>query len=680
MSTPNWQSRHLEVAAQCWKAPFRGEIWDYARRVWLGSSYVVPDAHVCNPCKARGIAHCRHFEIDTCRQLVGPLRAMRDPNVELVMVLKAAQTLGSLSWDMAVHYFLAVSPYMTIAVFLENDQKALSYADKRLMPTLRANPDIAPLLPTGIDRFDASKREIKFTNGKIIAVMGLNETNASSLSWEVVIIDEGWQHGADGLMLKAVDRAKQVARRKIIIVGQAGDETGDQHQFFWSKCSQVPLTYACPECGHRQAFALNKARPGDFDAGTPELTQRLNADPWYGLKVLERFSDLTTPEAIQEAARGSFVECYQCGYRIRDTREGRAALMATYRQDYQPAGYTPKASWVGFWIPDAASVTIPFAQTMTAYIAAKKANDELGNSTPLHDFYINRWATAWHQGIISVTVPVVTGSYDISNAIPDEVCRVMAVDCQQDDALTAATGKSTMGHYWYIARAIDKYGNTYQLSRGYATSHQQWQEVQRRLQISNENVGIDGGNWRQEVIRLAAENIEQVQKRVRRHGRWAVQPMLFTWTVLVGSGKRNSWKWPDGHHRSISTMQPQGQRITWQGRQLEIRVPLYEWSNLSIKDQLAELVRGGAGRVKFLSLGRDKIEEATRLREVGNLTYENQMAAEYRTTKKTGVPYWEKQRADNHYLDCECMCLAMFGLGGFLGVAAAPEAAGNAAE
>jgi hypothetical protein len=144
--------------------------------------------------------------------------------------------------------------------------------------------------------------------------------------------------------------------------------------------------------------------------------------------------------------------------------------------------------------------------------------------------------------------------------------------------------------------------------------------------------------------------------------------------MLVGSGKRLSWKWADGKSRSASTMQPQARRVTLKGQQIEIKIPLYEWSNLNVKDQLAELVRGGDGRVQFKSLTRAQLPEAVQLKEVGNLTYENQMAAEYRTMKKTtGQPYWEKLRPDNHYLDCECMALVLLGLGGFLGIAAAPE-------
>jgi len=249
----------------------------------------------------------------------------------------------------------------------------------------------------------------------------------------------------------------------------------------------------------------------------------------------------------------------------------------------------------------------------------------------------------------------------------------MAVDCQQDPGATAASGKSTMGHFWYVARAMDKAGNMFQLARGYATNAQEWQDVQKKLEIANENVGVDGGFWRSEVIDMAAKHIAAYPRKVRKHGRWITQTMLFTYTVLVGSGKRVSWRHKDGRHRSVSTMQPQSRRIQWQANPLDIKVPLYEWSNLSVKDQLSELIRGGEGRVQFKSLSRSQLPEHVLLKEAGNLTYENQMGCEYRTQKKNGEPYWEKSRPDNHYFDCEAMCLVLFGLGGFLGIAAAPE-------
>jgi hypothetical protein len=164
---------------------FRGEIYDYARLIGeLGAGYTGDWAltNLCRPCRALGRLRCRHFEIDTARHLIGPFKAIRDPNVRVVMLLKAAQTAGSLVWDLTVHYLLVHSSYMRIKVLMDSDEKARSYCTQRLMETLKKNPNISPLLPTGAERFGVTDTELRLLNGKTLFVGGLNERNASPFS------------------------------------------------------------------------------------------------------------------------------------------------------------------------------------------------------------------------------------------------------------------------------------------------------------------------------------------------------------------------------------------------------------------------------------------------------------------------------------------------------------------
>lgn len=409
---------------------FREEIWDYARTFELGSSYEVPKDNLCIECRTKGINRCRHFDINSARQLIGPMQAIRDENVRTVMVLKATQTLGSLVWDLALHWFIVHSPYQTMIVYLDADDKAQNYCDKRLMPTLKANPDIAPFIPTGIDRHDAKKTDIKFTNGKIIRICGLNESNASSLTWQVVVVDEGWLHFSDGLMQKAIDRAKQVENRKIIIIGQAGKADEDQDKIWNGLNKRVPLTFACPCCGGRQEFSFTKSRPEDFKPIVREGIEPPKAGTFYGLTVPQRFSEIID---IKAAAKEACYDCYHCGHHIADTKENRKAMMASYEQDWKQDGLVPPNYEVGFWNPDPASVTLPFAQTMAAYIAASKSDKERGNRQPLMDFYQNRWATAWSDGIIgfsTTTMPI--NIFDAEKPMPGELVRIAGVDVQDD--------------------------------------------------------------------------------------------------------------------------------------------------------------------------------------------------------------------------------------------------------
>lgn len=535
------------------QARFRGEIWDYARTFELGSSYEVPADNVCKLCRSKGITACRHFEIDTARQIAGPMRAIADPNVRILALLKAVQTLGSLAYDLALHWLIVHSEYKTIIVFLDADDKALSYADKRLMPTLKANPDIVPLLPTGAQRFDDKKCDIKFTNGKILRVCGLNDTNASSLTWQVVVIDEGWLHHSDGLMQKAIDRSKQVQNRKVIIIGQAGNHDEDQDKIWRGLNRHVPITFACPCCGGRQEFSITSSRPADFVPRAPDVSRlpsQFQAEllppapgTYWGLKVKTRFADIKTEPEIKSVAATARFECYHCGFEIPDTRDMRRRMMATYEQDYQsslttPAGevvkFTPENFEVGFWNPDPSSVTIPFAQTMQEYIIAKKTQDEIGTELKIQDFYKNRWATAWNPDLTRNLKASVHEHYDVKKEWLDEWRRGLIIDNQHE-----------LQTQWASAWAVSRSGKSRQLWRGplkgLGTHGRDWKTQpdtvagkQAELGIKDQWVFLDGAYMRQQLVDECA-----------KHGHWGTvggQRVWLCWNLLVGS------KWTDFAH------------------------------------------------------------------------------------------------------------------------------------
>ncbi len=594
------------------KPPFRGSITDYARTISLGSGYIgVPDENVCRTCRDKGIYSCRHFEIDTARQLVGPFQAIEDENVRVVMILKAAQTLGSFTWDMSVHYLIVHSRYKRIKVLIDSDEKARRYCDERLMDTLKNNPDIAPMLPTGARRFDDAKTEIRFTNGKTLTVCGLNESNASSLPSDVIVIDEGWLHQSDGLMKKAVDRTKQIKHRKVIIVGQAGDVKEDQDIIWTSLDKRVPLTFACPCCDGRQEFELNKVRPESF---TPRPRthwmgeyEAPKAGTYFGFKTPHKFSDLTTPEQVKAAADATVVECLYCGYEILDTKENRSNLMASYEQNYQetaPDGtrFTPPDYRVGFWNPDPSSVTVPFAQTMYEYILAVKANEEFGNIMPLRDFYKGRWATPWDKNISSKTEARITASiYDGKEQLPGEKVRISATDIQhnlthmiyQAWAIGDGTPPRLLHYEWVKPPAMD----TDEQKRNFCKARVR--ELDKEFGIEVQNSMKDAGHRPDLVREWAAEDAVIIEQVVG----WAKKKKVYTYGLLIGDdrlsylwknpGRKNSWE----RFKQERTMV--NQDILRDGKRLVIPVYTRSWSNPSIKD-IAVRWRDGDGAPRIL--------------------------------------------------------------------------------
>lgn len=547
-ATKEFRQRARLVANQL-KPPFRGSIEEYCRTIKLGSGYIGKwaEGNLCRNCRSKGgIDRCRHFEIDTARHLLGPFKAIFDPRVRIVMLLKAAQTAGSTVWDMTVHWALVHSEYMRIKVFLDCDDKAREYCQKKLMDTLKANPDIAPLLPTGAERFGVSMTELRLLNGKVLTVCGLNETNASSLPSDLIIIDEGWLHQSDGLMKKAFDRAKQVGDgAKIIVVGQAGDVGEDQDIIWKALHKRVPLTWACPSCQGRQTFELNKERTAST-ANSAEST-KVKTDGYYGFKIEKRFSELHTPEEIKVACAETCIECQFCGFEIHDTPEMRWALNNSFEQDYQETGpngekYTPDNYSVGFWNPDPASMFVPFRGTMMDYVRAKKAKEDTGNDKQLIDFYRGNWATAWDPNLIKTIRARSQERYDAQSDWPEEWRghRCLVVDCQQE-----------LQYFWASVWAVSKTGKSRQLWRGtlygfgepIKATGQSRAATGRTLQPNQKQTIADKqaefGVLDQFVFLDAGYMKEDLVEEAAKHGHWVREDdgekNWYCWTLMVGS-------------------------------------------------------------------------------------------------------------------------------------------------
>lgn len=688
---------------------FRGEIWEDDAEVPMGKGY----ANEGEP-----------FDIESAQYLKPVWRAIKDTRVRLVVIRAAVQMLKTFAGvEKPAAYFIKHDPG-DMAIYDCDIEAANDHAKSRFMPFLKSVPGIALQVAEAEanNRFDITTTEF-YLPGMTLRLWPLNESSTQRITLRYVFISDAFLSKKTGLIGQAKARTTQHPHDKKIIIESQGGEEGDDFDVEWKTTDMQLIHTVCPECGTGQPWEFHRQRPDDFAAVLPrasvlEIFKRHGCEGSLAMQS----STLNPPPSIVapaeclaelEAARGAltevlrkperrecgfkrgdedlikradgsyneseilrqtYYECFHCGSTWRDTPATRRALdEASY---YVPSNAGALPENVGFSFPAWAGQRLPWGGefVMLGYLRAKAAFDRYGNIEPLKQWYQKRAGIAWKADLTRPVTSVISGSSNIDpeKKIPDEACRVMKVDCQQDDEATARTGKSTMGIYWWVARAIDLHGNLVQLARGWGRK-EDWQADQKRLQISNENVGIDGGFWRNEVIDLAAANIAPYDRRIRRHGRWRVETVWHTYTVLVGNGKRVSWRWADGHARSISPMQPQSRAVTIKGQRVNIKVPLYEWSNLGIKDQLDQLIRGAEGRVKFESLGRAQLNAALQMKEAGNLTYENQMAAEYRTMKKNGEPYWEKSRPDNHYWDCECGCLALFGLGGYLGIAAAPE-------
>jgi hypothetical protein len=664
---------------------FRGEIYDYARTIKLGSGYILPQTNVCRNCQAKGIAHCRHFEIDTCRQVMWAFKALNDTNVDRVMLIKAVQTLGSLVWDLTLHFLIIHSPYCRIKVFIDSIEKTDRYCDDRLMPTLKGNPEIARLIPTGLQRFDATKTGINFLNGKTIEILALNENNASSLSADFVVIDEAWLHGSDGLLQKAIDRTKQAVASgncKVFIVGQAGNKDEDQDKQWMSLNVRVRAKWKCPRCNGEQSFgerAPGFIRPDDFKPICFEGVVPPLPGTYAGLKIHRRPSELHTPSEIKKACANAFLECLWCGFEIQDAPEMRRKILETYDQDYRLTSgdgtkYTPEHFSVGFWNPDPASETIPFSETMREYIAAKKADEDFKLKIPLRDFYQNRWATAWDENLIKVIRARMQEKYDAQTDWPEEWKgrRSLIVDCQYE-----------LQHFWGSVWSVSQTGKSRQLWRGLmrtfgdAKTVSKWTpslnetptvtEVQKHFGALDQRVFLDAGYMRNELVDECA-----------KHGHWGKfdgERAWYCWTLLVGSPQKDFQHIEEKNPKlRFPVSDPVYESPTFKVDNQRVEIETFYFSKLQMS-QMAARYRDGNGPETLFLPETDNQEN--------QLSWTAQIyacAPHYEPSKKTGESseIWksDKQSTPHHYWDVLtmfCAVLCLWDIGGYRQFTEPPE-------
>jgi hypothetical protein len=677
------QNAELEAEAACWRGigkSFRGAIFDYARTILLGSGYLGDWAltNLCRTCRAKGgIRTCRHFEIDTARHLIGPFNAILDPNVRIVMLLKAAQTAGSLVWDLTVHYLLVHSPYMRIKVLMDCEEKARIYCVQRLMETLRKNPDIAPLLPTGADRFGVTDTELRLLNGKTLFVGGLNETNASSLPADVMILDESWLHQSDGLTKKAVNRVKQSQKNgKLIIVGQAGNAKEDQDVIWNGLNVRVPLTWACPRCGSRQPFGErgpSVLRPATF-VPSPLVASNPDApkpETYAGLLTRKRHNEVSTPEEIQAAADTAYLECLSCGLEMEDTPPIREAINATFEQEYRqklPNGtfFTPKNYSVGFWQPDPASMFVPWKSTMKEYIAAKKADDDFKNKVALMDFFKANWALPWDDKLGVILRVRAQEKYDIQSDWPEEWKgrRSLIVDCQHE-----------LQHFWASVFAISETGKSRQLWRGLVRGFGDpnkavmWTpekndtpmlvDVQKHFGVLDQRTFLDGGYMREELVEECA-----------KHGHWGKidgERTWLCWNLLIGSASKDFSHFEDKNPKNrypVSDVFKETPKFRVDGNRVDVEV--FYFAKTAMSTMAARYRDGGGPQTMFLAETESPENPLSWTAQIYSCT------PHYEISKKTGeaTEIWkaDKQSTPTHFWDVLTMFMAvhcLWGIGGF---------------
>jgi Phage terminase large subunit gpA, ATPase domain len=623
-----------EAIRSAWEKPFRGEIWQYARKLNLQNGYAVKG----------------EFDIETARHLLWPLRAIRDPDVLIMSVMAAVQTLKSLIADICNPFWIETDGGDCLWLF-EDDPKAKLYGETRAMPLINSVPEIKALL-ADVDRHDKTKTSIKFKHMNLV-MAGLNLGNVQSLSWRRVIIDEGWMHRSDGLIRQAKDRTKQYPdTKKILFLGQGGVEDDDADREH-KETVRYELHFACPGCGKFQPFELVRERPPDFPI---EKLRGTCAGLSWDVNEATRPDGRWNYEAVGKTANH---RCFYCDYRIEDTPEVRRKLNDSYTYFLEGVEPTPETEirfplpkGIGFHWPAEASMRIPFNDLAVKYLRAKVAAEEMAYRLPLQEFYQKDRGRPWSESLEAEYRAVVREPYDVTSDWADEAYRTVICDCQKD-----------LQKFFVGVFAVALNGESRELYRGVATSFDGIAEAQKLWKVHDQHVFLDCGYNMTKVLRECVKHGHKANLKIGGQ----TKTIWRSWTGLKGSGaelfRHRNPKTGLFDHRIFSERKFYNVNIGTKDR--HPRAPWYEWSNLHCKDLLRDRRDGDPAAPKFLTLP-DTLPSNDPWSHFAQMRSERRVEQwTPRGNKSIWLPI--KQSAPNHEWDKAAMLIAYEAIIGVIG-------------
>jgi hypothetical protein len=621
------------------KLPFIGEVYD-----WAGENVDLQ----------QGYAIKGKFNVHRSKYLVKPFQALRDRKKRVVVIAKAPRTGGSLVADLWVPYIIENDPGEMLWLF-QDDDIAKKYAETRFNPLVKSIVCLREKF-AGLGIHDKQKTTILFPTMSLI-IGGLNEGNVQTLGKQYVIISEGWMAGRNGLIGQGKSRCGDYPyTSKILIEGQQGEED-DDFDIEWKDSDQQRYGWQCPSCKKLQPHDWNVQRPDGSYAGviweTNEFTKP--GGKWVEENGKRHYiGGKWNYPAVQLTARFS---CLYCGHNVDDTPTNRRLLNDT--GDYIVTNPDAEPTVSGFHWPAQANVDIALGGLVSKYLKAKVQADERGNFVPLQQFYQKDQAKAWNPNLTTTIRVIDCEPYEINTDWPGEKYRAMTIDCQRD-----------FSEFWYVIAAWGL-GEVRELARGKANSWAELEELQKLWKVKDQLVFVDVG-YEQDTV------CGQLVKH-GHEGKISGQSIWLCWTALKGMEKASLWTHKvavkkgnkveyeyekRAHSERIQYNFGLGKNKEFQRTHTRRICPLYEWSNLHIKNTLVRWRDGKAG--KFLvgkcedRLARDPF------------SFTSQMNSEVRRNeqdKKNGKKKSVfKQIGDrpNHWWDCWSMQFAVANIKGVI--------------
>lgn len=567
---------------------------------WAEQNIVLPEAY----------ARPGKLNLSDSPYLIDVAKAIDDPHIVQVNFPAATQIGKSLLQELFVPYSVINCPGPIFRVFHSQDVSDV-FAETRLIPLLRSCPAIKPLLEH--DRFSTRKSAIVLPH-VAVNLTSCNTALQHGMSVRYLLCDELHQWPF-GVFDKFLARTTAFAGRRKILCASQPCLAGSEWESICNRGWVYEWSWLCPSCQHRQVYIWSKEKPSGAYAG-------MNWDT-----ILNADNDSTNIELSAETA---WLECENCDHRVHDTPSEREQLNRD--GSYICTKNSGDTSVVTFQAPGFVNVNIPFKEVARAYLLAKQVKRTTGIDEDLYNFTTQRLGRFYKREQVIDVSTILTEIYE--KELPgEEWIPVMGVDVQRSGSIK-----------YYVVRAWKKDGTeSRRLDFGVTQSWEEIEALRVKWKTLEPGVHVDSGD---------GENTIQIYQECIRHGRVIKSSAglkWFCWTATKGDGQKTQYKHADNVSRYYSPESPQDPQFPMGHKLNGIKAGVVLFSNYSLKTILANLRDNKVPNVRWLIDRPDEV-------------YDKQLYSEGLfdvIDKRSGVVVkrWQQRYKDNHYLDCEALCL-----------------------
>jgi len=567
-------------------------------RSWCEENIILPSAYAI-PGK---------LDLSISPYLIKPALDFDNPNITQINLCMATQVGKSLLSELFIPYTVINQPGPLFRIF-QTKELSDKFAEDRLIPLLKECELIKPLLR--YDRFSTKKNGIKFPHTSV--TLGSSNTSlAHGSSVRYLLCDElhTWDTGLFDLF-----KARTTAfsgRRKIICASQPG-KTGSEWENICYKGLVYEWSWLCPKCKTKQLFHWSYSKPDNTYAG-------MNWDT-----VL--LPDGSTN--INESAKTAHLDCIKCDHQIHDTPSERYLLNNT--GDYTLTKNDGDTSIVTYIAPGLVNAGLSFKSIVSQYLVAKQMQRMTALDDQMQIFVTQVLGKFYKRESEADLSKILIEAYNKEGLDKDWI-PVLGVDVQR-----------TGGVKYYVVRAWHRNGNeSRRLEFGIARTFDEIQTIQKKYNILNPMVHVDSGDG--EMTQVVYQECLKRGNVVGQRGNLE----YMSWVPTKGDQKVN-YKHKDDVTRLFSepSLQESGFPV---GHKLKgIPAKLILFSNFSLKTILGQLrdnlIPGITWKIDQPDDQYEKHLYAERLVDV--------------VDKKSGqiTKRWVQEGKDNHYFDCEVLCL-----------------------